>query len=113
MEENMGIKIGVGNQVIVCSINKDIEMEEMDDKGYFYINSSGKIVIMNSTSFWIWKYIIGRAEPSENVCINLEEIENSMLECFEFSVDDVKNLDYDIYNAIINFIREDFLLVEE
>ncbi len=47
MEENMGIKIGVGNQVIVCSINKDIEMEEMDDKGYFYINSSGKIVIMN------------------------------------------------------------------
>ena len=70
----MGIKIGVGNQVIVCSINKDIEMEEMDDKGYFYINSSGKIVIMNSTSFLFWMYIIGRAEPSENVCINLEEI---------------------------------------
>ena len=53
----MGIKIGVGNQVIVCSINRDIEMEEMDDKGYFYINSSGKIVI-------IWK-------KSKIVCWNV------------------------------------------
>lgn len=109
----MEVAINFKDQVFKCNINKNFEVEEMNGKGYFYMNATGKIVIMNPTSFCIWKYIESNTFADKNTIIDSNDIVNKIKKCFEVSVKEEEKLIEDIHSAIINFIREDFLLLQE
>ena len=95
--------------VEIFQINDDVIYEEMDGQGYFFVSSTDKIIIMNESSYFLWRVIQDRSRDSQELTV--EEMVNMLQEKFDVSGIPVETLRNDIELALFHFVNEDFLRV--
>lgn len=108
MEVNMEIIINLANNVHKLIFNESVTYEVIDDEGFFFVETTNKIVIMNSSAYFLWTLLKKYAEEYEYSVIEEQEIIEEFSRNFKFDETQLLELNDDIDMAIIHFIQEEF-----
>ena len=103
----MEVKLINNNIVKTYEINMDVTHEELDDKGYFFIPSTDKIIVMNETSYFLWQVVIEFSKSEAE--LTLDELVKRTRQKFDSSNITTEALKNDILQAIYHFENEDFI----
>lgn len=85
-----------------------VTYEVIDDEGFFFVETTNKIVIMNSSAYFLWTLLKKYAEEYECSVIEEQEIIEEFSRNFKFDETQLLELNDDIDMAIIHFIQEEF-----
>lgn len=102
----VGINIGERKKY---QINNDITFDEMENQGYFYVHSTEKIIVMNDTSYFLWKCILRYAENKQQ--LTGESLWELFKNHYYFDEEDKVNFINDMKTSINHFVNEKFLKV--
>lgn len=88
-------------------INEDIAYEEFEGQGYFFISTTDKVIVMNETSYFLWKIIIEFSILKAE--LTMDELIHRIQQKFDTSQISTEILKRDILQAIYHFENEDFM----
>lgn len=94
-------------EIKTYELNEEVSYEEFEGLGYFFIPTTGKIIVMNESSFCLWNIIKEYASSDKELSKN--EIIKKMGEKFDLSNIPVNVLNEHIQRALFHFEQEEFM----